>query len=409
MATTTSFFVADLNRCPNREKIAISGQNTSLKFQVKRWIDPSKLGWWSGDHHIHAAGCAHYSRAHAGRACAGHGAALHGRGFENRREPHLGSVLRLSKAVLHRHGGQGIAYPFLLRYDVEVSGFGSHKSGHLCLLKLKEQMYPGGDSTAHWPTLCLNTLEVGEKAGRAHRPRAQRLGTATHRAPDQPTDGRRNTNGLLPPPTSCPNYIIPPFNGIGANEYIVDVTHMVEGPDGKPVPAVDFLSMVDTPHTWELNIWYHTLNAGFRTRVSGETDFPCIYGERVGLGRAYVKLDGKLTYDAWCEGIRAGRAYVSDGKSHLIDFKANDVELGVNGSELKLAEARHVKVTVKAAALLDTQPRPDIKNAPAGPKALLGHRTRPHRHLTRSVPVELLVNGVSVAKKTSPPTARTRI
>jgi len=21
---------------------------------------PSKFGWWSGDHHIHAAGCAHY-------------------------------------------------------------------------------------------------------------------------------------------------------------------------------------------------------------------------------------------------------------------------------------------------------------------------------------------------------------
>jgi hypothetical protein len=66
----------------------------------------------------------------------------------------------------------------------------------------------------------------------------------------------------------------------------------VPGPDGKPVPAVDFMSMVDTPHTWELNIWYHTLNAGFRTRISGETDFPCIYGERVGLGRAYVKFDG---------------------------------------------------------------------------------------------------------------------
>jgi hypothetical protein len=30
---------------------------------------------------------------------------------------------------------------------------------------------------------------------------------------------------------------------------------------------------------------YHTLNAGFETRISGETDFPCIYGERVGIGR----------------------------------------------------------------------------------------------------------------------------
>ena len=70
------------------------------------------------------------------------------------------------------------------------------------------------------------------------------------------------------------------FDGIGANEYIVDVVH----------DAVDFISTVDTPAVWELNIWYHTLNCGFRTRISGETDFPCIYGERVGLGRIYVKM-----------------------------------------------------------------------------------------------------------------------
>ena len=30
------------------------------------------------------------------------------------------------------------------------------------------------------------------------------------------------------------------------------------------------------PSCIELNIWYHTLNCGFRTRISGETDFPCI-------------------------------------------------------------------------------------------------------------------------------------
>ena len=58
---------------------------------------------------------------------------------------------------------------------------------------------------------------------------------------------------------------MPGFDGIGANEFIVDVTH----PD-----TVDFISAGDTPYVWELNIWYHTLNAGFRTRISGETDFP---------------------------------------------------------------------------------------------------------------------------------------
>jgi hypothetical protein len=39
---------------------------------------------------------------------------------------------------------------------------------------------------------------------------------------------------------------MPAFNGIGANEYIVDVTHDV----------VDFISAADTPFVYELNIWY---------------------------------------------------------------------------------------------------------------------------------------------------------
>ncbi len=56
----------------------------------------------------------------------------------------------------------------------------------------------------------------------------------------------------------------------------------------------------------ELNIWYHTLNCGFRTRISGETDFPCMSDERVGAGRSYVQVAGALSYDAWCEGIRTG-------------------------------------------------------------------------------------------------------
>ena len=98
---------------------------------------------------------------------------------------------------------------------------------------------------------------------------------------------------------------MPPFDSIGANEYIVDVVH----------DAVDFISTVDTPAVWELNIWYHTLNCGFRTRISGETDFPCIYGERVRLGRIYVKMAaGSLDFDAWAAGLRVGRPYVGDGK-----------------------------------------------------------------------------------------------
>ena len=61
-----------------------------------------------------------------------------------------------------------------------------------------------------------------------------------------------------------PDYAMPPFDGIGANEFVVDTVHGV----------CDFISSVDTPAVWELNTWYHTLNCGMTTRISGETDFP---------------------------------------------------------------------------------------------------------------------------------------
>ena len=42
-------------------KTLVVGQDpVELLYRVRRWIDPAKLGWWSGDHHIHAAGCLHY-------------------------------------------------------------------------------------------------------------------------------------------------------------------------------------------------------------------------------------------------------------------------------------------------------------------------------------------------------------
>ena len=44
--------------------------------------------------------------------------------------------------------------------------------GHLCLLRLKDQMYPGGDSMHHWPTLGLNTLRWAQAQGAVSWPAA---------------------------------------------------------------------------------------------------------------------------------------------------------------------------------------------------------------------------------------------
>jgi hypothetical protein len=159
---------------------------------------------------------------------------------------------------------------------------------------------------------------------------------------------------------------------------------------------VDFISTVDTPYAWELNIWYHTLNVGYRTRISGETDFPCIYGDKVGLGRSYVRQRKSLDYRDWVDGIREGRNYASDGKSHLIDFKVNGIEMG--SGDVALAAPGKVQVTAMVAALLDDKPDPVIRSKPYDQKPYWDlERTRIGDSL--KVPLELVVNGQPVAKQ----------
>jgi hypothetical protein len=384
-------YVIDFERGPEsireRRAVTVGPQTTDLSFMAKRWIDPSLRGWWSGDHHIHAAGCAHYASPTEGVHAPDMQRHIMGEDLKVGANLTWGPCFDYQKQFFTGKDDVVSQYPYLLRYDIEVSGFGSHESGHLCLLQLKDQMYPGGDSKHHWPKLGLNTLKWAKAQGALVGP-------------------AHSGWGLAVKSTELPNYEVPPFDGIGANEYIVDVTHQVPGPDGELVPAVDFISTVDTPYVWELNIWYHTLNVGFRTRISGETDFPCIYGERVGLGRSYVKLDGELNYEDWCEGIRAGRNYVGDGKSHLLDFQANEQLMGVGDSTLRLARAGNVKLSAKVAAMLPEQINPHFNKRADAQPPWGGPGTRPFWSVewarigeTRKVPVEVIVNGYPVARK----------
>ena len=341
-------------------------------FRLKRWIDMAKLNWFSGDHHVHAAGCGHYESPTEGVKPADMWRHILGEDLD------VGCVLSWGPCwYAQKQFFDGKVHPlstanYLMRYDVEVSGFPSSHAGHLCLLRLKEDDYPGTTRIEQWPSWDLPVLKWGKSQGGI-------VGFS------------HSGWGLKTPDGKLPSYEIPPFDGIGANEYIVDVVH----------DAVDFISSVDTPAPWELNIWYHTLNCGFRTKISGETDFPCIYGERVGLGRVYVKLpDGQLDFDRWCEGIKQGRSYVSDGHSHLIDFQANDIAPGESGSELKLSAPATVRLTAQVAAYLE--PNPSAEARAIRRRSL---EQKPYWDLerartdeTRKVPLEVVLNGEPVAR-----------
>ncbi|GMU92195.1 MAG: hypothetical protein AMXMBFR4_12530 [Candidatus Hydrogenedentota bacterium] len=342
-------------------------------FKLKRWIHLAKLGWYSADHHVHGGGCSHYESPQAGvdppammRQALGE-------------DLNIACVLSWGPCWYHQKTFfDGTIHPLstpqhIMRYDVEVSGFPSSHAGHLCLLRLTEDDYPGTTRIEEWPSWTMPVLEWGKRQGAVV--------------------GYSHSGWGLEPlqkATELPNYVMAKFDGIGANEYIVTTVHGV----------CDFISAGDTPYLWELNIWYHTLNCGMTTRISGETDFPCIYDERVGIARSYAPMKGRLDFDAFVEKIKDGANYVCDGKSHILDFTADKVVMGVGDSTLKLDKPRTVRVTARVAAYLPEQ-QDEVGAALARQKP----NASPYWHIekarigtSRSVPVELVVNGYPVAR-----------
>jgi hypothetical protein len=348
-------------------RTVLTDRIASVDFRLQRWIDPPSHGWYSGDHHIHAAGCAHYESPTEGVRPEDMMRHVLGEALS------VGAVLNWGPSYYHQRqffegkDNKASTASTLIRYDLEVSGFPSSHCGHLVLLRLRNQDYPEARQIEDWPTWDLPILKWGKAQGAI-------VGFA------------HSGLGLQVNSRELPNYVVPPFNSIGANEYIVDVAH----------DAVDFISAADTPFVSELNIWYHTLNCGFTTRISGETDFPCITDGRVGGGRSYVHLPQALTYDGWCDGVRAGRSYVSDGFSHLMNFTAGGVEVGTNGSELRLERSGTVRVSVRAASMLAA-----TAAGPFAPNRRQPQWSPEHARVgsSREVTVEVVLNGRPVGNQ----------
>jgi hypothetical protein len=350
------------------QRLHVESAPMEIAFRLERWIDPAKYGWYSGDHHIHAAGCAHYEKPTEGVYPQDMMRHVLGEDLK------IGSVLTWGpgwyfQKTFFEGKDNAVSTPEnRVRYDVEVSGFPSSHTGHLVLLGLREQDYPNSRRIEDWPSFGIPILRWAKAQGAV-------------------TGYAHSGWGLEYKQEKLPSLEMPPFDGIGANEFIVSVTQGL----------IDFISTVDTPYVNELNIWYHTLNAGYRTRISGETDFPCIYGDRVGLGRSYVRQK-TLNYDDWAHGLREGRNYASDGRSHILDFRVNGAEMGAGESEIRLDAPAVVRVTARVAALLENDPDEAIRKRSYSQKPYW-ELERARIGESRRVPLELIVNGQPVARQ----------
>jgi hypothetical protein len=417
-----------------RQSVRIPAEGPAeLAVGLKRWIHPAALGFYGGDHHIHAAGCAHYTNPTEGVGPEEMFAQVKGEGLN------VGCILTWGPSFDHQSrffssAPDRLSEPLtLLKYDIEVSGFGSQALGHVCLLNLREQHYPGSRGTEGWPTWTTPVMRwakaQGAVTGYAHSASGLQVvpAAAARRLMaegDADGDGRlapvEAARVLLPEPFAeadadrdgaltdeelfrsvdraadrLPNLAVPEMNSVGAMELFVTV----------PQELCDFISAMDTARLPEWNAWYHVMNCGFPLKVSGETDFPCMSGTRVGQGRVYVRLGpvDRIDYAAWCEGVARGRSYVSDGYAHALEFA---VEGRRPGEEVALKEPGLVRVVASVGFSAETPLEVPYGGVmPAGGLRLVGDTVDLHAGEARSSKsrlVELVVNGVPVASREVP-------
>jgi hypothetical protein len=394
------------------------GGPMTIPVRLQRWINTMDYGFYCGDHHIHAAGCAHYTNPTEGVFAKDMFLHVKGEGLNVGCNLTWGPCYEFQRQFFEPTVNK-LSEPFtVLKYDIEVSGFGSQAMGHVCLLNLKDQTYPGSDGTKTkgWPTWTTPVMrwvkEQGGVTGYAHSAsglgvNADRAARRLFQALDANNDGlitkEEAAKAKIPLPESfdaidankdgeislaeliashgramnrLPNLCIPEMDGIGAQEICVSTA----------MGVCDFISAMDTARVPEWNCWYHIMNCGFPLKASGETDFPCISGSRVGEGRVYVQLGkiDKVDFAKWCEGVAKGRSYVSDGYAHALDFR---VQGQSPGDAVQLDKPGTVKVTGKV-AFASEMPLGTSKGA-----TLPQGRTRT---------VELIVNGKAVAKSEVP-------
>lgn len=422
-----------------KNEVVITANSPTLTFDLQRWVRPRDFGFYCGDHHIHAAGCAHYTSPTEGVTPADmfrqvKGEALNvgcvltwGPCYDFQRQFFAPQVHEVSEPAT------------ILKYDLEISGFGSQALGHVCLLNLKDQTYPGSEGTSKkgWPTWTTPvmrwTKEQGGFTGYAHSASGlsiDPLAAAKRRIAkgDKDRNGvlsRAEASGLLLPEAfdvidadrdeqlserelsqshqraadQLPNLAVPEMNGVGAMEIAVSVSEGV----------CDFISAMDTARIQEWNTWYHIMNCGFPLKVSGETDFPCMASRNVGQGRVYVQLGkiDRIDYSAWCQGLASGRSFVSDGYAHALDFSVNAVRPGTE--TVQLDRPGEVRVEAKVAFAAE-QPlavahggiTPPIGRRVVGDTVLLHGPRQDEIERGGDRLVEIIVNGQVAAQRKVP-------
>ena len=118
-----------------------------------------------------------------------------------------------------------------------------------------------------------------------------------------------------------------------------------------PDKLLTFLEVLEA-HDANYDVWYDILNTGFRLTPTAGTDYGSV-PSLPGRERFYTEVKGPLSYEAWLDGIRQGKTFVTNGP--VLEFRVQSQGMG---SEVVLK--RPASVLVEARVRFDPA-RDDVK------------------------------------------------
>ena len=279
---------------PVFEEFEIAPDKTrSRKVLLRRWVDMSKLGWYSGDDHIHMVRMTPEQNEFLMT-------------WARAEDVHVSNILRYGD--LHRVYCEQVGYGKDFRYQqsdyVLVSGqedprMEIHEQGHAIALNIKE---PVRDTARyHLYDAVFDAVHAqGGLAGYAHFAWA----AAYYRA------RREGTYAIW--------------------DATINVVR----------DKVDFLEILQFRQLG-VDDFYDFLNLGYKLTASAGSDLP--WGNTIGEVRMYVYTGGTFSADAWFAAMKAGRTFVTNGP--MIELT---VDNAIPGDELRLSGNASFRIQARA-------------------------------------------------------------
>ena len=261
-----------------------SGETVTKEYRPRRWVDMRRLGWYSGDDHVHSQILSDYD---ANRLMA----------WVRAEDIHLANVVKMGD---------------INRTWFEQRGFGQ-------FFRVIDGDY---------------VLSPGQECPRTH----DQIG---HTLSMNITGMVRDTDKYY-----LYDWVFDTVHAQGGlsgyAHVLMDLFYVhrdmsVNIPKGK----VDFVELMQFGRLGT-ELFYDFLNLGFKVTASAGSDVP--WGGTIGEERVYAYTgDGEFTADVWFEALRQGRTFVTNGP--MLEFQVEDA---LPGGEIHLEKSRKLRVRARA-------------------------------------------------------------